>query len=72
MKEIMRQAKGLQEELVRHRRYLHENAELGFDLPKTCAFVELALRVLGYAVQNCLNIVLIATLGRGKFILFSL
>lgn len=69
MKEIMRQAKGLQEELVRHRRYLHENAELGFDLPKTCAYVEQALRGMGYAVQKCGKSGLIATLGRGKCIL---
>ena len=65
----MRQAKGLQEELIKHRRYLHKNAELGFDLPKTCAYVEQALRGMGYAVKKCGENVLVATLGRGKCVL---
>ena len=34
-------------EMVRHRRFLHENAEIGFDLFKTCDYVEGELLALG-------------------------
>lgn len=47
----MEQAKGLQTELIKHRRYLHENAEIGFDLPKTRAYVMKALSDMGYDAE---------------------
>lgn len=63
-KEIMRQAKGLQKELVRYRRYLHERAETGFDLEKTLPFVEKSLREMGYSSQKCGRAGLTATVGK--------
>lgn len=32
-------ALALQEETVAHRRHIHRNAEVGLELPKTCAYV---------------------------------
>lgn len=69
MTELMSQAKGLQEELIAYRRYLHENAEIGFEIPKTYAFVEKALQDMGYTVEKCGKNALVATLGRGNCIL---
>ena len=63
MKNLLKDAENLREKLVKHRRYLHENAELGFDLPKTCAYVEKTLRALGYAPKKCGRAGLIATVG---------
>lgn len=48
----MRQAKRLQNELIKHRRYLHENAEIGFHLPKTRAYVKKTLTEMGYIVEE--------------------
>ena len=67
--ELIKQAKGLQEELVGYRRYLHQHAEIGFDLPKTSAFVEKTLQGMGYAVEKYEKKALVATLGRGNCLL---
>ncbi len=50
---FLNHAKTLQEELVANRRYLHENAEVGFDLEKTCSFVEKELKKLGLTPLPC-------------------
>ncbi len=36
--------------VIRHRRYLHQIPEIGFDLPKTKAYIETQLNHLGYEV----------------------
>ena len=41
-------AEAIQDELIKHRRYLHQNAELGFELPKTKAYVIEQLKSYGY------------------------
>ena len=48
MNDFLKEAKELQEELTSNRRYLHANAETGFDLPKTVAFVMEKLTSYGY------------------------
>ena len=48
MKTFLDEAKELKEELLENRRTLHGYAEVGFDLPKTYAFVEKKLREYGY------------------------
>lgn len=47
MVELLSQAKALQEELVRNRRWLHGNPELGEHLPVTTAYVKERLAELG-------------------------
>ena len=44
MKELLEQARSLNGELVRWRRHIHENPEVGADLPDTCAYVTEELR----------------------------
>ena len=66
MKRILKDAEELRETLVKHRRYLHQRAETGFDLPQTYAYVERTLRSLGYTPQKCGKSGIIATIGKGK------
>lgn len=49
---ILEEAKEIREKIVAHRRYIHENAEIHLDLPKTSAYVEEQLRALGYEPQR--------------------
>ena len=37
----------LKDETIAHRRYIHQNAEIGLDLPKTTAYVLAQLKSLG-------------------------
>ena len=48
MKNILAEAKAIQEQIVKDRRYIHQNAELGHDLPITTAYVVERLRIMGY------------------------
>lgn len=66
MKELWKEAKALQKELVEIRRYLHENAETGFALDKTVERIGGELEKAGYAPQKCGKAGLVATVGRGK------
>jgi len=50
--QILAAAKTLQEELVKHRRFLHQIPELGLSLPKTSAYVKEQLREMGYEPQS--------------------
>ena len=51
-KTILEGAGKLQQELLNHRRYLHQNAEVGFDLPVTKAYVKEQLTKMGYQPQD--------------------
>ena len=48
MKELLEQAEAPSGELVRWRRHIHENPEVGADLPDTCAYVTEELKKMGY------------------------
>ena len=70
--EILKQAKDMQAELVKLRRELHENAEVGFALPKTQEIVKRELKNMGYKPKTCGKAGLVAfTLGKkqGKTVL---
>lgn len=64
-KEILSEAKALQKKLTEWRRWLHSNAETGFDLLCTKAFVKDKLRELGYAPSDC-GKGIVATVGNEK------
>lgn len=64
-KEILAEAKALQKKLTEWRRWLHSNAETGFDLLCTKAFVKDKLRELGYAPSDC-GKGIVATVGNEK------
>ena len=55
----------LKDELIGFRRYLHQNPELSFDLPKTTAFVMEKLREFGYEPQRIGKAGITCTVGQG-------
>lgn len=65
------EANNLQEEILRHRRWLHAHAETGFGLLETKAYVKNTLEAMGYAVTECGKAGLTATVGNpgGKVLL---
>ncbi len=56
----------MQEEIVAARRYLHEHAEVGFELPQTLAYLKAELEKIGCAPIPCGKAGLLATIGKGK------
>lgn len=52
MNRFLEEALALKDELIQNRRYLHQNAELAFDLPLTKAFVTEMLESYGYQVSE--------------------
>ena len=64
-------ANELKEELSKDRRYIHENAEVGMELPKACEYVMTKLKEMGYAPKIIGGSVVTATVGnrQGKTIL---
>ena len=64
--DILKNAKDLQEELVAHRRYLHEHAEIGFALKNTTAYVCEKLEEMGYEPRVLGKSGVVATVGKGK------
>ena len=64
--ELLEQAKNLKQELIKNRRYLHNNAETGFNLDRTIEFVEKELINMGYKPIRCGKAGLIALAGAKK------
>lgn len=60
------EAKELMDDLVKWRRHLHENPEVGFELPKTSQFVKGKLEEFGYEPEYLLEHGLIAEVGQGE------
>lgn len=51
--ELLKEAESLKQELIEKRRYLHKNAETGFELTNTLKFVESELINMGYEPIRC-------------------
>lgn len=68
---IQAEAQGLSDELVRHRRWLHQHAQVGFDLDETMAYVRSQLEEMGIVPESCGKAGLTAVLGKpgGKTLL---
>ena len=63
---ILEEAKSMSQELIKKRRYLHENPETEFNLAKTLEFVESELINMGYEPIHCGKAGLIAIAGGKK------
>ncbi len=63
MEKWLQESKKIENELIAHRRYLHENAEVGFALPKTTSYIVERLQEYGYAPTFCGKSV-VATVGK--------
>ena len=69
--DYFKRAAELKEELSKDRRYIHENAEVGMDLPKTWEYVVKRLKEIGYdpkVIGGCGVTALVGS-GQGKTIL---
>lgn len=72
MKELLVEAKELEQEIIENRRYLHQNPECGFELDNTCRFVKEKLIEYGYKPKEIYRSSIVATIGdekRGKTIM---
>lgn len=68
---MYKEALEIKETIVANRRHLHQNPELGLELPKTAAFVEEKLREMGYEPKRIGECGVVAVAGKkeGKCIL---
>ena len=66
MKSLLFEAKNMQETLIEHRRYLHENAEVHMDLPITTAYVIEQLEKMGYEPKEICQSGILATVGKSS------
>lgn len=72
MKELLKEAKELEAELIANRRYLHENPECGYELENTCRFVMEKLTEYGYEPEMICKSGIVAKIGdetKGKTIM---
>lgn len=68
--DFLEEAKNIQKEMSDYRRRLHENAEVGFELPKTVEFVRGRLEEMGCRVNPCGKSGLVTQIGNsGKVFL---
>ncbi len=61
---IYKEALEIKDTLIANRRHLHQNPELGLELPKTAAFVEEKLREMGYEPQRIGDCGIVAVAGK--------
>lgn len=66
MHAIRNEANKLLPQIIADRRYFHQNAEIGFDLPLTAAYVAKRLKEMGYDPQPCGKAGLVALAGGTK------
>lgn len=66
MKWIAEEAQKMQDELVAHRRWLHQHAEVGFDLTQTKEYVRKELGKMGIEASDCGKSGLVAVIGSDK------
>lgn len=64
MERIFEKAMNIKEEIIMHRRWFHENAEVGLEMPKAVQYVMKALQEYGVSSQRCGHGV-VATIGNG-------
>lgn len=63
---LLQEAEALREQILAERRWLHENAETGFDLNKTHAFVKQELADMDYQPVDCGRAGIVALAGGKK------
>ena len=68
MNVFLKEAQELQPEIIENRRHIHEDPELGFDLPNTRSFVKERLRACGYEPRE-LGGGIVCTVGQGSPVL---
>lgn len=66
MDKILEQAKAIKDDIVKYRRTIHRNPEVGQNLPKTTAYVMDKLREFGYDPQEICESGIVATIEGAK------
>ena len=66
MEKLLERAHALKDELIAHRRYIHQNAETGFDTPKTKKYITECLEKMGYEPKECGRAGIKAEVGNGN------
>lgn len=64
MERIFEKAMHIKDEIIAHRRWFHENAEVGLEMPKAVQYVMETLQAYGLSPQRCGHGV-VATIGTG-------
>ncbi|MBE6800721.1 MAG: amidohydrolase [Ruminococcaceae bacterium] len=64
--DFLKEAKEFENEIIKSQRYLHQNAEVGFELPKTAEYVKNKLEELGCEVVACGKCGMVTTIGKGQ------
>jgi len=63
---ILEEAKAIQDNIIKHRRFLHKSPEIGMTLPNTSKYVKEELTKLGYSPQSVGDYGVLATIGQSK------
>ena len=66
LKDLLSAAQNIQGELQAHYEFLHQNAEIGFELPKTTEYVKQKLSELGINPVDCGKSGVTAVIGKGS------
>lgn len=66
MNKFLKAALDIQEEIISNRRRLHQNPELGFELPETLNFVKNELKSYGLEPKECGKAGIEVTVGKGE------
>lgn len=65
-KGIIKKAEELEDKIIAHRRFLHQNAETGFNLEKTVEYINNELLKMGYKTEKCGRSGIICSVGKGE------
>lgn len=66
MNRLLEDAERIKSEIIAHRRYIHQNAETGFDTPKTKEYIISRLKEMGYTPEECGKAGVKAETGKGE------
>lgn len=64
--DFLKEAKAIENEIIENQRYLHQNAEVGFELSKTTEYVKNKLEEFGCKVESCGKNGLVSLIGKGE------
>lgn len=64
--DIMTEAISLRDKMLSHYRYLHKNAEVGHQLPKTKEYIKAQLEKIGLSPEMCAKSGISAVIGKGE------
>ncbi len=64
--DFLKEAKEIEIEIIENQRYLHKNAEVGFELAKTAEYVKSKLEEIGCIVTPCGKSGIVTLIGKGE------